>query len=115
MRRLLVAAAITAALTGRPASADFSATGIETGNGLLAKCAGSYPLPMVCSWYVAAIADVMANRNAINGYRACIPNGVVTSQLRDITVQYLRTNAATRHLLAAGLVAEALQQAFPCQ
>jgi len=51
----------------------------------------------------------------INGFVACIPVGVDNGQLRDVVNQFLRNNAPRRHFAAAGLIAHAFADAFPCR
>jgi hypothetical protein len=84
----------------------------ETGNTIFAACTGGN-LPH-CVGYLMGVADAMEG-NPINGYRACIPVGVIGSQLRDVVVQYLGIHAANRQRGAIGLVADAYEQNFPCR
>jgi hypothetical protein len=67
-----------------------------------------------CVAYVAGVVDSMAGGNPVAGYRTCLPKGVVTGQLVDITVTYLTSHASTRHLAGSHLVAAAISGAFPC-
>src|SRR5262245_48367472 len=67
-----------------------------------------------CGAYVNAIADVLVDDNAINGYRACIADGVTIGQATDVVTKYLVEHPEDRHLTAPGMVAEAFREAFPC-
>jgi hypothetical protein len=99
------------------ATASADATTFMMGNALYSYCAvptKDETATSICIGYVDAIVDVMT-ANAINGFRACIPLTVSNPQLLDVVNQYLRANPAKRHLAAAGLVADALSTAFPCQ
>jgi hypothetical protein len=69
---------------------------------------------MFCLGYIDGVADAL-DKNIINGYKACVPDGVTAGQLQDVVVQYLRLNPADRHFLAFGLVADAISKAFPCR
>jgi hypothetical protein len=117
-----VVAALVILITIQPAFSHRKGFGFETGNSLKTECDGSdvgtsdesYLLGQ-CIGYVAGIADVMSADNDVNGYRACIPtDGVTEAQLRDVVMRFLNAHPETRHLLAAGLVAQALQEAFAC-
>lgn len=92
-----------------------SAHAQESGNTLLYDCSqleGSFGRSF-CAGYVTAIADTLM-ANDINGFRACFPEGVTNGQIRDVVTTFLRRNPELRHYGAAGLVSEALENAFPC-
>jgi hypothetical protein len=89
------------------------ASSFRNGNVLLQECSSSQDV-MFCLGYIEAVNDAL-DGNRVNGYEACVPNVVTAGQLKDIVVQYLRQNAAERHLLAVGLVADAISKAFPCR
>ena len=61
----------------------------------------------VCFGYVAGIADILLD--------VCVPAEATLVQAVDIVKQYLDRNPMKHHMAAAGLVAEALQLAFPCK
>jgi Ssp1 endopeptidase immunity protein Rap1a len=69
----------------------------------------------VCGGYVEGISDALGADNSINGYTACFPENVKERQTIEVVIQFLVANPATRHRDAAGLVAHALAEAFPCQ
>src|SRR5437016_5984991 len=87
------------------------------GNALLGDCTSENLVQgTLCLGYVDAVADILVKKNAINGFTACIPrSGIISSQVRDIVIQFLRLNAAQRHYGASGLVAHAISDAFPCR
>lgn len=87
-----------------------------TGNDLFAECS-SIEQRVWCMRYVTGIADALGGKkeNRINGFAACFPAEVTISQITDIAEQHLKKYAARRHLGAAGLVASALSEAFPCK
>jgi hypothetical protein len=68
----------------------------------------------MCMGYVVAIMDVLSVR-AVNGFKACVPTDANMNQIMDVVKFFIRDHAEKRHLVAAGLVAEALATAFPCQ
>jgi hypothetical protein len=68
-----------------------------------------------CLGYVTAIMDGLSGGNSINGKRACIPPNVNMNQVVDVAKSFITDHPETRHLLAAGLVADALAHAFPCR
>lgn len=45
----------------------------------------------------------------------CIPEDASNEQLRDVAVEYLRENPASRHETARLLIWQAYVEAFPCQ
>ncbi len=44
----------------------------------------------------------------------CVPSDASNQQLRDVAMQYLEQNPASRHLPARGLIWQAYLEAFPC-
>lgn len=68
----------------------------------------------ICIGYVTAITDVLSVR-AVNGFKACVPTDANMDQVIDVIKFFIRDHAEKRHLVAAGLVAEALATAFPCR
>ena len=68
-----------------------------------------------CRGYVAAVADILENRE-VAGYKACIPTTTVEiGQLGDIVTNFLRDHVEERNRPGASIVALALSQAFPCK
>jgi hypothetical protein len=45
--------------------------------------------------YIIGINDVMANRNEINGFKACVPPRVTIGRLADVVTQFLASRAST--------------------
>jgi hypothetical protein len=111
MRSLSLTAAIIMTFLGTPALADFN-----SGNELLRDCTatGGEPKSFICLGYLEAIADALRSSH-INGWGACMSAEVSVRQLHDVVTQFLQDNAKLRHLAAAGLVAHALADAFPCR
>src|ERR1700732_2093307 len=97
MRRMIFGIAF--ALAGMPAVA---VEGIQSymgsGNDVLLLCTSAQGTAG-CVAYLAGIADSMAGGNPVAGKQACVPKGVVTGQLVDITVNYLRNHPGARHLM----------------
>lgn len=90
--------------------------GFVTGNDLYAQCEKSDAIRRVeCAAYVTGIADVLAAGNVVNGgYKACFETSMTKGQLADTVLKFLGEHPEKRHLMAIGLVAEALWRAFPC-
>lgn len=47
--------------------------------------------------------------------RHCVPSDASNQQLRDVVMQYLEKNPASRHQPARGLVWQSYLDAFPCE
>lgn len=91
--------------------------GFVTGADLLMLCEdpddGGFA-EMYCLGYVVAIADVL-EQNDVNGLRACVgEQGVDGGRLAEAVKTYLRRHPELGGYGAAGLVADALGQTFPC-
>ncbi len=112
MKQVLLGVVLTAFFVQPVAAAGF-----QSGNSLLARCTSKNANNRgFCYGYIAGITDVLAGgRNNINGYRACFSRGQTVGQMRDIVVLWLQKNPAQRHYSAGGLVALALEKAFPCK
>ena len=100
-----------------PSLGDFT-----DGNFLLSTCdrtdqAGA----AYCIGYIVAVADSLAEgepvptRDGTGVFRACVPVGATSTQVKDVAVKWLRENPRERHLGAWSLVAAAIGQAFPCR
>jgi hypothetical protein len=48
------------------------------------------------------------------GFHACIRDGVTVTQIADVVKLWLQKHPENRDYAAAGLVAAALEEAFPC-
>ena len=71
---------------------------------------------MYCSGYIAAITDAAAWGPpwGVYGYILCPRDTVTLAQMTDVVVRFLAAHPERRELGAAGLVAQALSEAFPC-
>jgi len=87
----------------------------EAGNALLESCtASANPADMErCIGYVAAIADVMRNGNAIYGWFAC-PPAADSRQIFDAVMKFRQWRKDLRHYSASALTAHALAATYPC-
>ena len=84
-----------------------------TGNDLLRRCETNYA---ECAAYVGGVADflnLMQTRGDLP-HKACVPANADLRQLTDVAVKALRDDPASRNQGAAGLVAVAFADAFPC-
>jgi hypothetical protein len=80
-----------------------------------AKPTDQWLLGGTCMGYVTAIMDALSSGNSVNGFRACIPANADMNQTVDVVKMFIVEHPEKRHLVAAGLVAEALARAFPCR
>jgi hypothetical protein len=112
--RIVGAAVLAAGLSG---AAEAQMKPFIDGNMLLERCRqtrGTYDFGY-CNGYVTGIADLLANTNPVNGFRACIPPTAMLGQLRDTVVTWLDRHPQHRHNPADILVPTALSEAFPCR
>lgn len=68
--------------------------------------------------YILGVVDthsLLEAQKVTKGLRFCLPDRVKAGQIVDVVCKDLRDNPATRHQGAAGLVAVALSEAFPCK
>jgi hypothetical protein len=72
--------------------------------------------PVYCPAYIAGISDAMsANNEGVAGWHVCFRSlNVTVQQLADVVKLWLQNHPEKRDLEAPGLVAEALEEAFPC-
>src|SRR3954470_21005347 len=107
-------AALVVALIGLSSPCSAGAA-FKTGSELLTACeeTGTY-LSGGCYGYIMGVADSLGI-DEIAGYSACVPVSSVNGrQLRDIAINWLRSNPQTQDFPAAELVAQAISKAFPC-
>ena len=110
--RLCAGAVIVAAMAA-PAGAQ-QGQGFESGNRLYGDCTAKDANQMLCLGYIAGIADAATGGNRVNGFTVCSPSDVSLKQVRDVAVQYLTKHPELRNFGAAGVVARALSEAYPC-
>jgi hypothetical protein len=123
---VIVLAAVLASLAD--ARAENPVGGLRsTGDMLYAHCLSSNTYARgICLGYVEGVADageqqalagasVSGDASTLGTWRWCIPTGAALGQARELVVKFLRENPAERHLAAAGIVASALQRAWPCR
>lgn len=67
-----------------------------------------------CVAYIAGAVDSINDTRAVNKLKKCIPKAVTISQLKDVTVDFLRKNPADRNTSASTLVFAATRKAWPC-
>jgi hypothetical protein len=109
--RLLLPAALVTAFLGAATAA--SAGDFKTGNELLESCQSSNSFDRgLCFGFVEGVSDAM--NDGVAERRRCLPAQVVIKQVRDVAVNFLTSHSEWRHKSAATLVAEALEEAFPC-
>jgi hypothetical protein len=86
-----------------------------SGNDLLKQCSqtASNLDQAICLGYVTAISDVLMS-NKVNGFQGCTPSGATMGQLQRVIHSWLVARPNVLHYPASGLVASALEDAFPC-
>ncbi len=113
MKRLLLCAVLVVGMAGPAGAANV----FLDGNQLLAHCQNASSVQKaVCFGYVQGVADALNYKNPVDTFHACITTpGVTVQRVTDIAVAWLEANPSKRHHAAHGLVAAALQEAFPCK
>ena len=115
MKTLMASLLLVLGCAGSGLAADnYEST--ESGNTLLAKCVGPPEGQLVCVGYTTGVYDMINLLEATNAVpkRHCFPPGVTRLQIHDVVVRYLQDHPDRRHSGAAGLVGDALQEAWPC-
>lgn len=105
--------ALAVALLALTMTTEIGAAAYVNAQQLHEECSDQRAGNYACLIYTTAIADVMST-TVVNNFRACIPHDVTSEQLRDVVAKWLADHPEMRHYAAAGVVAEALQTAFPC-
>lgn len=67
-----------------------------------------------CVAYITGAVDAFNTTREANKLKKCIPANVTISQLKDVTVDFLRENPADRNTSASTLVFAATRKAWPC-
>jgi Rap1a immunity proteins len=70
-----------------------------------------------CMGYICGVVDaptIASRRNESGAFSACIPESVSKGQLVRIYLKYADNHPERLHLVAAIMVIEALEVAFPC-
>ena len=115
MKTLVTSVLLVFGYAGSAFAAD-NYESIESGNTLLAKCVGPPEVQLVCAGYTTGIYDMINLLETTNAVAKlhCFPSGVTRLQIHDAVVHYLQEHPNERHAGAAGLVRDALQEAWPC-
>lgn len=98
-----------------------SAAGIANGKDLLFLCSqnGDSSIELaqysMCMGYISAVAQIMLDRQSVDGMSSCDMRGITVGRSVDITLKLLRESPAFLHHSAHSLVALALSEAFPCR
>ncbi|MGU5678101.1 Rap1a/Tai family immunity protein [Aeromonas allosaccharophila] len=62
-----------------------------------------------CQGYIIGVVDT------VDGFFACLPEGVTVGQNVDIVTKYLATHPEIRHMEGSIIVTDALKEFFPCK
>lgn len=112
-KRIIAAIALALMVNAVPLAAE--AGGFWTGNKLLSCCESTGSFYVDCRGYVTGVAETLAAGASVGGLGVCFPKSDSSQNVTEIVVTYLRRNPDDCHNAAAGLVAEALAEAFPCR
>ena len=95
-----------------PAQATFL-----TGNKLLEFCTKTSAEVNLnaCRGYIIGVIDAFENDQIPTEYKLCVPKGVDSGQVADVTRNYLTGHPEKRHLTANSLVWNAINEAWPCE
>ena len=91
--------------------------GFKDGSELLFQCAdkdGSIN-SAICLGYVSAMADASSCGQVVNGFSWKAPEEVSAGQLQKVVTKWLNEHTDSLQFVASGLVANALQDAYPCK
>lgn len=117
--RLLVAAVVSSASVGNAADVSGYLHGADLHGYCIDRSAAGQ---MRCSYYVAGVADATSVRGEVRKHRTsdgrfsfCTPLGSTVPQLAEVVTKWLDDRPETWHYGAAGLVAAALMESFPCK
>ena len=121
MKTLLLAATALLALSTQADAARFSAI---NGNKLLQICTNPKTTTS-CTAYIEGISDTMSlyqelrpqdgsKGDSLPAY-VCVPTEVTGVRQRDTVVNYLKSHPDSASRQAAGVVADALREAFACR
>lgn len=128
IRAVFLAAALTVM------SSSVCAWDFRSGDNLLSQCQNPKALGEwgLCWSYIEGVVAAMSlnaddralkavtnpsgteRLGSLYGYRACVHSGAESNQLAAVVVEWLEAHPGKLHFGAAGLVAEALEEAFPC-
>jgi hypothetical protein len=102
-----------------PSAAQESASeAFETGRTLLQKCGGDAASQSRCLSYIEGVADAMrleqAYRRTFFGARVCINQNILSREIKDIVVRWLKDHPDRQRYPASQLIAQAVFKAFPC-
>jgi hypothetical protein len=90
-------------------SSNLAHAGFIDGNELWKSCDRKEGF---CNGYIQGVVDASEGRE--RSY-FCLSEKVMSSQARDVVINWLRDNPAERHNPAAWLVTVAMMDAFPCK
>jgi hypothetical protein len=96
-----------------PANAQVLANSALDGNQVLTACT-SAKTHDYCIGYVTGVVDGIFYAEGTKQH-ICPEPGVLTQQVRDVVINYLKAHPEHRHAGAAGLVFNALYEKFPCR
>jgi Rap1a immunity proteins len=74
------------------------------------------PEQVVYAYYVSGVVDAEIRRGLLGDKQFwCQPPGALMTQYFDIVGRYLEAHRERRYILRAGIIVEALAEAWPCK
>ena len=114
MRAVFLVAAVVLVLVSAQTEPTWGRHATTSGNVLKGACGSKNKHDQgICLGFAIAIAAVVGDEPYL-GWRACIPEGVMRAQVRDVMVKHLDDHPEKLHHNADSLVARAFAEAFPC-
>ncbi len=119
------ASMILALTVAAPASSAATTAYFKVGDDLKAACEGtaageqnaSTAEYLLCLGYLQAVVDTDATSAewGVSPRHACIPQGVTSSELREVFLEWLGEREGYLHFSAASLALTAFAEAWPCK
>lgn len=100
-----------AMLTASPASAQQTDVPFDTGNRFVRMCEAK-------AWKLACVTYVLGvfhGSQSGDVRTVCLPDGVDTMQIYEVSLAYIRSHPKRSHEVALSLILDALTEAFPCR
>lgn len=112
--KLFQTMAVATAMLG--ANANLGYCDFQTGSRLLEMCsADESGNQSYCLGYIAAMADTFSCDSPLMGFSWKPSSRITNGQLVKVVTKWMNDHPENLHYSASSLVANALQDAFPCQ
>lgn len=96
-------------------SSDAEERNMMPGKTLMTFCSGKYDTDVgVCSGYIMAVAEAMAQKQGLYGQKACGHDGIKAQQLVDLVKLDIGDHPDLEKQPAGPMVAGIIARSFPC-